>query len=96
VNRLIDVALRIVDGPMPTEPKNLARGLSTAAQETDHRGVIRDKLRRALAGDPMHHIVACALLHYGTFGHSHPGRDRSQPLRRYVGIPQRQRPTLRS
>jgi hypothetical protein len=73
VNRLIDVALRIVDGPMPTEPKNLARGLSTAAQETDHRGVIRDKLRRALAGDPMHHIIASALMHYGTFGTRIPG-----------------------
>ncbi|GAT01601.1 NACHT domain-containing protein [Mycolicibacterium fortuitum] len=73
VNRLIDVALRILDGPMPTEPKNLARGLSTTASDTDHRALIRGKLRRALAGDRMSHTIATALIHYGEFGSRIPG-----------------------
>jgi hypothetical protein len=73
LNRLIDVALRILNGPMPTEPKNLARGLSIVARDTEPRAMIRDKLHNALGGDPMRHIIASALVHYGQFGSRIPG-----------------------
>ncbi|MCV7253394.1 hypothetical protein H7J86_14580 [Mycobacterium hackensackense] len=75
LHRLIDVSLRILDGPMPTEPKNLARGLTTAATEVDYRAAIREKLRTALAGSAMQHIIATALLHYGDFGTRIPGES---------------------
>jgi hypothetical protein len=37
VARLIEVALRCLDGPMPTEPKKIALGLSAAATVTEHQ-----------------------------------------------------------
>lgn len=73
VNRLIEVALRIVDGPMPTEPKNLARDLSAAAPVGRPRGVIRDKLRRAPVGDPVHRSIASA--NYGTLERAFQARS---------------------
>jgi len=64
-------------------PKNLARGLTTAAKESEHRAVIREQLRCALAGKLMEHIIAIALLHYGEFGTRIPGQTEHD---RYVDM----------
>ena len=46
--RLIELALRSLDGPVPEEPKAIARGLSAAANSPEHKFIIRDTLREAV------------------------------------------------
>ncbi|OBI65122.1 hypothetical protein A5667_27430 [Mycolicibacterium fortuitum] len=73
VSRLVAVALRCLDGPMPTEPKKIAQGLTAAASDIQERLRIRESLSGALAGTPVQHAVAAALVHYGDFGGRVPG-----------------------
>ena len=80
VKRLIDVALRCLDGPMPLEPKKIALGLTAAAKATDHQMDIRGQLATALSGTPVQHAIASALIHYGDFGSRIPGEP-AQPVR---------------
>ena len=80
VSRLIDVALRCLQGPMPNEAKKIALGLTAAASVTEHRLYIREQLTAALSGTPVQHAVAAALVHYGDFGGRVPGEP-SQPAR---------------
>lgn len=84
LRRLIKVALRSLDGPMPTEPRGLAHGLSTAATEPDLRAMIRDELKQALKGSPVQQGVAGALIHYGDFGAPIPGMSKNSA--RYVDL----------
>lgn len=80
IKRLIEVALRSLDGPMPTEPKKIALGLSAAATVTDRQLEIRTRLATALSGTRVQHATACALIHYGNFGARIPGEP-AQPQR---------------
>ncbi|KUH70843.1 hypothetical protein AU184_25950 [Mycolicibacterium novocastrense] len=73
VSRLVDCVLRCLEGPMPTEPKKIALGLTAAATENDQRLSIRERLAAALTGTPVQHAVASALIHYGSFGARVPG-----------------------
>ena len=84
VRRLITVALRSIDGPMPTEPKNLAHGLSVAATDPEHRALIREELKQAFLGQPVQQGVAASLVHYGEFGTQIPGMPKGAA--RYVDL----------
>jgi hypothetical protein len=84
VAQLIEVALRCLDGPMPTEPKKIALGLSAAATVTEHQLAIRNRLATALAGTPVQHAIASALNHYGDFGARTTGEP--QPTPRYADM----------
>jgi hypothetical protein len=84
IERLVDVALRCLDGPMPTELKKIALGLSAAATVTEHRLAIRDRLAAALSGTPVQHAIASALIHHGDFGARIPGEP--QQTARYADM----------
>lgn len=87
--RLIDVVLRVLDGPMPEDPKMLAqklsaatttegllRGLPSASVAAD-RAIVRERLRDTFANtDPKHaaYAIAATLLHYGSLGTNIPGQ----------------------
>jgi hypothetical protein len=81
--RLVQVALRSLNGPMPTEPKGLAHGLTVAATDSDSRKLIREELKKAFTGKPVQQGIAASLLHYGDFGTAIPGRSDSV---RYVDL----------
>ena len=94
--RLIQVALRILNGPMPQDPKTLAeqlsaatdtagrtQGLSVATTTTD-RLFVRDTLREAFGGGPAAYEIAATLVYYGSFGTHIPGQP-SEP-RRYADM----------
>ena len=84
--RLIDMALRCLDGPVPEEPKAIARGLSAAAKNsTEHQLMIRRVLRDAMGSSGVRQSVAAALLRYGaSFGSQLPGLPEDQ--HRYVDM----------
>ena len=78
--RLIQVALRILNGPIPQDPTTLAeqlsaatdtagrtQGLSVASTNAD-RLFVRDVLREAFAGGPAAYEIAATLVYYGSFG----------------------------
>ncbi|TMS50907.1 NACHT domain-containing NTPase [Mycobacterium sp. DBP42] len=73
VRRLVQVSLRSLNGPMPTEPKGLAHGLTVAAADPEFRALIRGELKQAISGQPVQQGVAASLLHYGDFGAPIPG-----------------------
>ncbi|MBN7498160.1 NACHT domain-containing protein [Mycobacteroides abscessus] len=77
LQRLLTVALRCLDGPMPTEPKSLARGLTSAATDSQLRSTLRDALAQGLAGTPVQRAIASALIHYGDFGGYIPGEPQN-------------------
>ncbi|MGH8546031.1 MAG: NACHT domain-containing protein, partial [Gammaproteobacteria bacterium] len=82
--RLVEIALRALNGPMPEEPKAVARGLSYAMSEKTLAALIRNALKNAFAGTPMAIAIAGALRHEGSFGTMIPGEP--SDLRRYVDI----------
>lgn len=95
--RLIEVVLRVLDGPMPKDAKALSQQLS---QATDIRGMpvgpvssavagdralVRDLLRHVFADtDPTHagYAIAATLLHYGSLGTHIPGQP--SDIQRYA------------
>jgi len=86
--RLIEVALRVLDGPMPEDPKGLAQRISAAtdtgalhglaaAGVTDDRLFVRNKLHQIFTHtDPRHasYAIAAILVHYGSLGAHIPGQ----------------------
>lgn len=84
--RLIELALRCLDGPVPEEPKAIARGLTAAAtNRVEHQLMIRDVLRGAVNTSGVRQSVAAALLRYGSsFGSQLPGLPEN--MNRYVDM----------
>lgn len=82
--RLVEVALRALNGPMPEEPKAVALGLSYAMGEKTSAAFIRNALKNAFAGTPTAVAIAAALCHEGSFGARIPGEP--SDLRRYVDM----------
>jgi len=94
--RLIDVVLRILNGPMPEDPKALARRISSATETGSHhvvtattvsedRKYVRDKLRQAFTQiDPRHagYTIASILVHDKSLGAYIPGQP--SDTRKYV------------
>lgn len=87
--RLIEVALRALDGPMPEDPKALAERLSVAtkfdntsaaltSRHTADRLLVREKLRQAFRTDPRfsRYAIGAVLQHYGAFGNDLPGQPK--------------------
>ncbi|MFI5508959.1 NACHT domain-containing protein [Mycobacterium sp. NPDC051804] len=86
--RLIDVALRAINGPMLSDPKSLALHLSVAVSTTEtsvlaasgigeDRRHVRSVLQDAFTNsDPGHarYVIAAVLLEYGYFGSRIPGQ----------------------
>ncbi|SPM33094.1 hypothetical protein AU072_18345, partial [Mycobacterium rhizamassiliense] len=86
--RLIEVVLRVLSGPLPTDPKSLAMKLAAATNETGHTGpdvagirsdrlFVRDRLRDAFARntpDEVGYAVGAILLRFGAFGAHIPGQ----------------------
>lgn len=86
--RLIDVVLRVLNGPMPRDPKTLANRLSAATDPSGHLGFaassvnqdrlhVREKLHDTfISSSPRHagYAIAAVLLHYGSFGAHLPGQ----------------------
>jgi hypothetical protein len=88
--RLAEVALRALKGPMPEEPKAVARGLTYAMSEKILAALIRNALKNAFAGTPTAVAIAAALRHEGSFGARIPGEPSG--LRRYVDMWQHSAP----
>ena len=84
--RLIDLALRCLDGPVPEDPKAIAGGLAAAAtNSTEHQLMIRGLLRDAVNTSGVRQSVAAALLRYGySFGSHLPGLP--EDMNRYVDM----------
>ena len=84
--RLIDLALRCLDGPVPEDPKAIAGGLAAAAtNSTEHQRMIRSVLRDAVNTSGVRQSVAAALLRYGSsFGSHLPGLP--EDMNRYVDM----------
>ncbi|MEA2769263.1 MAG: hypothetical protein QOD93_2225 [Acetobacteraceae bacterium] len=67
--RLIDAALRCLDGPVPQEPQIIAFGLRIACTlHALHTAHIRNSLKAALAASGARQTVARILAHYEQFG----------------------------
>lgn len=77
--RLIDVALRSLNGPVPPGMNMIATGLSAADDKKDHMH-IRNELRTALAGIKRSQEVARTLLASGSFGVRTPREERVSQL----------------
>jgi energy-coupling factor transporter ATP-binding protein EcfA2 len=86
--RLIEVVLRVLDGPMPDDSKALAHRLSAATDTvgrhglaaagiTDDRLLIRGRLHHVFThANPSHagYAIAATLVHYGSLGTNIPGQ----------------------
>ncbi|ROO89571.1 hypothetical protein EDD29_7270 [Actinocorallia herbida] len=67
--RIVDVALRVLDGYVPRDIAGMARALSIAAQSTTNNLIhIRGSLKKAVAGTPISAFVARAIIDRGDFG----------------------------
>ena len=84
--RLIDLALRCLDGPVPEDPKAIARGLvAAAAYSVEHQLMIRGILRDAVNTSGVRQSVSAALIRYGSsFGSQIPGLP--EDMYRYVDM----------
>lgn len=89
--RLIELALGSLDGPVPEEPKAIARGLSAAAKSPEHKLMIRDTLREAVNSNGVRQSVAANLVYFGTFGSQIPGLP--EDMSRYVDMWRYKHPT---
>jgi hypothetical protein len=91
--RLLDMTLRCLDGPVPEDPKAIARGLWAAAKNsTEHQLTIRGVLRDAVNSNGVRQSVAANLLHYGnSFGSTIPGLP--EEMSRYVDMWRYKHPT---
>ena len=65
--RFIDVALRTLSGPVPSDVRAVAIGLSEASVGNDLM-YIRNALKAAFAGTPIAHTIAHSVLAAGQFG----------------------------
>lgn len=84
--RLVEVALRCLHGPVPEEFTSVAQGLTYATNRQTLRTLIRNKLRTAFAGTPAAAAVASVLVSEGDFGSRIPGQPESATLRRHVAM----------
>lgn len=92
LRRLISLALRSLDGPVPEDPKAIARGLAAATNTTEHQLMIRDLLRKAVNTNGVRQSVSANLLYYGdSFGSAIPGLPENTS--RYVDMWRYKAPT---
>jgi hypothetical protein len=82
--RLIDTALRCLDGPVPQEPQAVALGLRIASSLRKlHSAHIRNAIAAAHATSGQRQAVARILMHYETYGSSPvPGSYTPKDLQR--------------
>ncbi|WP_341258140.1 hypothetical protein [Gordonia malaquae] len=67
--RLINVALRCLQGPLPSDPRTVAAALlDTAARNKLDSAHIRNEISRAQAATGERKAIAHILMHYGTYG----------------------------
>ncbi|GAB88167.1 NACHT domain-containing protein [Gordonia rhizosphera] len=93
--RLIDVALRSLDGPLPREPQTLANALEiTASRRQLDSQRIRNAIAKAQASTGERQGIARLLMHYGQYGSSRiPGSYTDADLQRAADIWQYRLPT---
>jgi hypothetical protein len=85
--RLIEVALRCLEGPMPEEVSAIAFGLTLAGgSDPKHLALIRNSLAKALTQGSVNRAVALALMFHGSFGSRVPGSYSKQELQRSVDM----------
>lgn len=85
--KLIEVALRSLDGPMPEEIAAVALGLTVAGSaNTKHLAIIRNALAKALPQGSVHRAVALALINHGSFSSRIPGSYTSEEVQRSVDM----------
>lgn len=82
--RLIDVALRSLEGPIPREPQTVASALEiTASRRPLDNQRIRNAIRKAQASTGERQGIARLLMHYGRYGSSRiPGSYTDADLQR--------------
>lgn len=92
--RLIDVALRSLDGPIPREPQTLAGALeATASRRPLDSQRIRNAIAKAQMSPGERQGIARLLMHYGQYGLSRiPGSYTNADLQRAADIWQFQVP----
>lgn len=86
--RLINVALRCLQGPFPQELQTIAAALQTAAArrplDSQH---VRNELSKALESTGERRAIAQILIHHGQYGSSRvPGRYTTEDLQRAVDM----------
>jgi hypothetical protein len=91
--RLINVALRVLQGPRPRDARGLARGL-TAATAGNNLLHIRNALKEAAAGTPRSYETAREIAELGDFGSPVPGL--TSPSKGKGGRPARARSRVTS
>ena len=71
--RLVEVALRSLNGPMPNEPRAVAQGLSYAMTSKTLAARIRNALKSAFSSTPTAIAIAATLRNEGDLGGRVPG-----------------------
>lgn len=85
--RIITVALRCLNGPMPEEISAVAMGLTVAGGgNAKHLAVIRNALSKALSLGSVHRAVALALIDHGSFSSRVPGSYTESEAQRYTDM----------
>lgn len=86
-SRLVVVALRCLEGPLPQEPQAVASALeSAAARNALVQQRIRNELRDAQASGRERQAIARILIHHGRYGGRIPGSYTNADLQRAVDM----------
>jgi hypothetical protein len=88
---LVDLALRCLQGPLPEDPRAVARGLEAGVSREDRRA-LRSRLQHAMKSGGVARTVAANLWHYGeAFGSEIPRV--TEELGRYLDMWRYRHPT---
>jgi len=71
--RLLDCTLRILQGPMPEDPRAIGIGLTEAAQTPVYLLRIRNAFLKAFAGEPQSRAIARIIKSFADLGSTIPG-----------------------
>lgn len=71
--RLVDVALRVLDGPRQPDLAVIAKGLAAACTTGTERLRVRAAFEQAFAGSPEQRAMAASMVWWGDFGSTIPG-----------------------